>query len=66
MTPVKLPRGARIDSKTGAILFSPTPKDKVEELKNMVSILQKELASCQEQIQKLNDRVQQLEQAERG
>lgn len=66
MTPVKLPRGARIDSKTGAILFPPPPKDKAEELKNTVKILQKELASCQEQIQRLNGRVHQLEQAERG
>lgn len=66
MTPVKLPRGARIDSKTGAILFSPPPKDKMEELKDTVKLLQKELANCQAQIQILNHRVQQLEQAERG
>lgn len=66
MTPIKLPRGARIDSKTGAILFSPPPTDKVEELKNTVKILQKELVTCQEQIQRLNGRVHQLEQAERG
>lgn len=64
MTPIKLPRGARIDSKTGAILFSPPPKDKAEELKNTVTILQKELASCQEQIQRLNQRVQKLEGTE--
>lgn len=64
MTPIKLPRGARIDSKTGAILFSPPPTDKVEELKNTVKILQKELASCQEQIQRLNQRVQKLEGTE--
>lgn len=64
MTPIKLPCGARIDSKTGAILFSPPPTDKVEELKNTVKILQKELASCQEQIQRLNQRVQKLEGTE--